>query len=151
MHSFPFCNSKHYLNVAFSPRLKFSRQRLIHPPLSHCSHCLRRSTSPISLIIMKILFVGATGMIGGGVLKQCLAHPSVTSVVAFARRELPANLSNNPKLSSVIIKDFAAWPEDVLQAHSDAAGMIWYVWLHSRCLSQDCATGLTACLQDYGN
>ena len=76
---------------------------------------------------MKILFTGATGAIGSGVLEQCLAHPEITSFVAFSRRELPSEVSSNPKLQVVIIKDFADWPQDVLESHGDAAAMVWYV------------------------
>ncbi|KAH6970663.1 hypothetical protein BKA56DRAFT_496937 [Ilyonectria sp. MPI-CAGE-AT-0026] len=74
---------------------------------------------------MKILIVGASGMIGSEVLIQCLAHPRISKVVAFVRQELSAQVSGHPKLESVLIKDFSAWPEDVLQAHKDAAAMIW--------------------------
>ncbi|KAI8966429.1 hypothetical protein F5Y11DRAFT_343490 [Daldinia sp. FL1419] len=69
---------------------------------------------------MKILVVGASGAIGGVVLRHCLAHPDISKVVAFVRRDLPADVSNNPRLECVIIEDFSKWPEDVLQAHSDA-------------------------------
>lgn len=74
---------------------------------------------------MKILIVGASGMIGSEVLIQCLAHPRISSVVAFVRRELSAHVSDHPKLETVLIKDFSVWPEDVLRAHKDAAAMIW--------------------------
>lgn len=74
---------------------------------------------------MKVLVVGATGMVGGEALIQCLAYPSIKKVVAFVRRDLPARISEHPKLECILIKDFATWPEDVLLAHSDAAAMIW--------------------------
>ncbi|KAI1427703.1 hypothetical protein F5Y12DRAFT_736512 [Xylaria sp. FL1777] len=74
---------------------------------------------------MKVLITGATGSIGGECLAQCLSHPAISTVVAFVRRDLPANISSHSKLKSVLIKDFSQWPEDVLQAHSDAVGMIW--------------------------
>jgi uncharacterized protein YbjT (DUF2867 family) len=74
---------------------------------------------------MKVLIVGGSGMVGGEALAQCLAHSSISRVVAFVRRGLPANRSGNSKLSCVLVKDFAAWPDDVLQGHADAEGMIW--------------------------
>ncbi|KAI1803736.1 hypothetical protein F4811DRAFT_315927 [Daldinia bambusicola] len=74
---------------------------------------------------MKILIVGASGSIGSEVLLHCLAHPDISSVVAFVRRDLPAEVSSHPKLQSVIIKDFSKWPDEVLHAHSDAVGMLW--------------------------
>ncbi|KAI1746984.1 hypothetical protein F4782DRAFT_468927 [Xylaria castorea] len=74
---------------------------------------------------MKVLITGASGSIGGGCLIQCLTHPSITTIVAFMRRELPGDVSNHPKLKTVLIKDFSQWPQDVLEEHSDAVGMIW--------------------------
>ncbi|KAI1159207.1 hypothetical protein F5B18DRAFT_37192 [Nemania serpens] len=74
---------------------------------------------------MKILISGASGSIGGECLRQCLSHPAISIVVVFIRRDLPADISNHPKLKCIMIKDFSQWPEDVLQAHADAAGMIW--------------------------
>ncbi|KAF4981335.1 hypothetical protein FDECE_17705 [Fusarium decemcellulare] len=76
---------------------------------------------------MKVLLTGASGMVGGEVLSQCLSHPSISSIVAFGRRELslPDETPKVQKLQSVVIKDFSKWPEDILHAHSDAVGMIW--------------------------
>lgn len=74
---------------------------------------------------MKILFTGATGSIGSEVLEQCLAHPAITSVVAFSRRELPGEVSSNPKLQVVIKKDFSGWAQDELEPHADAEAMVW--------------------------
>ncbi|TGJ82739.1 hypothetical protein E0Z10_g6032 [Xylaria hypoxylon] len=74
---------------------------------------------------MKVLITGASGSIGGECLTQCLSNPDISTVVAFVRRDLPAEISSHPKLKCVLIKDFSQWPEDVLQAHADAAGIIW--------------------------
>jgi hypothetical protein len=79
---------------------------------------------------MKILFIGASGAIGSGVLDQCLAHPAITTVAAFVRRELPRAISGHSKLRSVIKTDFAQWTDDEFQDHTDAAAMIWYVQIH---------------------
>ncbi|CAJ0544549.1 Ff.00g036720.m01.CDS01 [Fusarium sp. VM40] len=73
---------------------------------------------------MKVLFLGATGSIGGEALRQCLAHPKITSVVAFVRRQLPDDVRDNPKVQTVMVKDFVVWPEDVLLPHVDAAAMV---------------------------
>lgn len=76
---------------------------------------------------MKILIVGATGMVGGEVLNQCLSHPKISSVVVFLRRKLSDEFTTHPKLESVLIEDFSKWSDDVLKKHADAAAMIWYV------------------------
>lgn len=74
---------------------------------------------------MKILIVGASGMIGGEVLRHCLDHPKISRVVAFVRRDLSVDVSDHPKLECVLVEDFSVWPQDVLQAHIDAVAMVW--------------------------
>lgn len=75
---------------------------------------------------MKIFLTGATGNIGSDILDLCLKHPKITRVVAFTRRQLPDDVTANSKLETVVVKDWKNWPEDVLAAHRDAVGMIWY-------------------------
>lgn len=76
---------------------------------------------------MKILIAGATGSIGGECVKQCLAHPRISSVVAFSRREVHPDIASHPKLTSILLEDFARWPEDILRSHADAAAMLWAI------------------------
>lgn len=52
---------------------------------------------------MRVLLFGATGMIGDGVLLECLESPDVSQVVAIGRR--PTGRSH-PKLSEVLHDDF---------------------------------------------
>ncbi|KAI5464442.1 hypothetical protein BGZ63DRAFT_401394 [Mariannaea sp. PMI_226] len=86
---------------------------------------------------MKILIVGASGMIGGEALIQCLAHPHVSSVTAFVRRDLAPEVSDHPKLKSVVVKDFSIWPDDLLREHADAAAMIWAMGTYTGSLAAD--------------
>lgn len=53
---------------------------------------------------MNVLLFGATGMIGQGVLRECLLADSVTSVTAVVRS--PLGISH-PKLREIIHRDFA--------------------------------------------
>lgn len=106
---------------------------------------------------MKVLFVGASGAIGSKVLEQCLAHPGITTVVAFVRRELLTSISNHNKLECVIKKDFARWEDDELQGHADAVAMVWYVQRgyvssdDAMVTSRTLLTARIAVWQDYGN
>lgn len=43
----------------------------------------------------KVIIAGVTGFVGQEVLLQCLAHPSITSIVALCHHELP---TTHPKL-----------------------------------------------------
>lgn len=56
---------------------------------------------------MRLLIVGATGLVGSLALNQALADPRVSCVVALTRRPVPTH----DKLENVII-DFAAMPAE---------------------------------------
>jgi uncharacterized protein YbjT (DUF2867 family) len=52
---------------------------------------------------MKVMITGATGMVGEGVMLECLEHPEVEEVLSVSRRPYGASL---PKLKEVILPDF---------------------------------------------
>lgn len=68
---------------------------------------------------MKVIITGATGMVGEGVLHECLNHSEVESVLIISRR--PYELQH-PKLQEVIHADFSDFSaiEDQLTGY-DAA------------------------------
>jgi uncharacterized protein YbjT (DUF2867 family) len=51
---------------------------------------------------MKVLLFGATGMVGQGVLRECLLDPEVTSVLLVARS---ATGRRHPKLRELVRPD----------------------------------------------
>lgn len=53
---------------------------------------------------MKILLFGATGMVGKGVLRECLLDHDVEAVLALGRAKTD---EENPKLREVVLKDLA--------------------------------------------
>lgn len=53
---------------------------------------------------MRILITGATGLVGQGVLQECLRDPAVTRVVALGRR---ASGRLHAKLADLVCPDFA--------------------------------------------
>lgn len=53
--------------------------------------------------MIKAIITGCTGMVGEGVLHECLHHPEVQSVLIINRK--PLGLSH-PKLTEIIHKDF---------------------------------------------
>lgn len=55
---------------------------------------------------MRVLLLGATGMVGQGVLRECLLSSAVQQVVAPVREPLPAQ---SPKLQTILHSDFLDW------------------------------------------
>jgi len=53
---------------------------------------------------MKVIVTGATGMVGKGVLLECLDHEAVSEVLSIGRN--PVNI-DHPKLKELIHKDFS--------------------------------------------
>lgn len=74
---------------------------------------------------MKAILTGATGYIGGEVLDQCIANPKITSIVALSRRDLTGAAGNDPKVKTIIMKDFLNYPDTVLEELKDADICIW--------------------------
>ncbi|HKK40864.1 MAG TPA: hypothetical protein VJ963_00550, partial [Bacteroidales bacterium] len=58
---------------------------------------------------MRIIITGTTGMVGEGVLLECLNNSLITEVLSVSRR--PAGLSH-PKLKEYLVADFMALNED---------------------------------------
>lgn len=60
--------------------------------------------NPASMGQKRLVIVGATGMVGGYVLRYALDHPAVGHVTAIGRRKLGIS---HPKLNEVLHRDFA--------------------------------------------
>ena len=52
---------------------------------------------------MKVIITGATGMVGEGVLLECLENPAVKQVLIVNRKQSPVR---HPKLKELIVPDF---------------------------------------------
>lgn len=52
---------------------------------------------------MKVIITGATGMVGEGVLLECLQNPAVTKILMVNRKPSPLK---HPKLEELIVPDF---------------------------------------------
>ncbi|MFC2134378.1 NAD-dependent epimerase/dehydratase family protein [Bacteroidota bacterium] len=66
---------------------------------------------------IKTIITGSTGMVGEGVLHECLQHPDVESVLVINRK---ARGVQHPKLKEIIHKDFFDLPkiEDQLKGYN---------------------------------
>jgi len=52
---------------------------------------------------MKVIITGTTGMVGEGILLECLNHPEISEVLSVSRK--PAGITHN-KLKEYIVADF---------------------------------------------
>ncbi|KAH8718804.1 hypothetical protein HC256_003433 [Beauveria bassiana] len=80
---------------------------------------------------MKLIVVGATGLIGTEVIRQALLHKSVTSVIVLGRRPTPPpeSVPAGPELEkfqSVTLEDFTNYTEHVKSQLSGADACIWH-------------------------
>ncbi|KAH8900017.1 hypothetical protein GQ53DRAFT_776769 [Thozetella sp. PMI_491] len=79
---------------------------------------------------MKLIVTGATGYVGSEVVRQSLQRADITSVVAVARKKVtaPSDAGENAsKLKSVVIKDYAEYPDEVKREFAGANACIWTV------------------------
>ena len=58
---------------------------------------------------MKVIITGTTGMVGEGVLLECLSNPQVTEVLSVSRK--PSNIKHS-KLKEYIVPDFLSLKEN---------------------------------------
>ena len=79
---------------------------------------------------MKLIVSGATGFVGQEIIRQSLSHPKITKVVALARSPIaaPEKLpegADATKLKSVVIQDYAVYPDEIEKEFSGADACIW--------------------------
>ena len=79
---------------------------------------------------MKLVVAGASGYVATDLIRQALALPQITSVVALARRSVSAPENSDPKdaakLQTAVIQGYDAYPDDVKKQLADADACIWY-------------------------
>ncbi|KUJ13417.1 putative nucleoside-diphosphate-sugar epimerase [Mollisia scopiformis] len=79
---------------------------------------------------MKLIVAGSTGFVGKEVIRQALRYPTITSVVALARRTItvPEDAGiDTSKLKCVVCDDFENYSEDVKKELVGADACIWLV------------------------
>lgn len=85
---------------------------------------------------MKIILFGCTGMVGQGVLRECLFSPDVTSVVAVVRSPIE---QKHDKLRVIVHKDFL----DFSTLSEDADACFWALGVSSAGMSEADYTRVT--------
>jgi uncharacterized protein YbjT (DUF2867 family) len=68
------------------------------------SYAIHRTFVQATVGRIRLVIVGASGMVGGYALRHALEHPAVACVTSIGRRELDLS---HPKLKQVVHRDFA--------------------------------------------
>jgi uncharacterized protein YbjT (DUF2867 family) len=71
---------------------------------------------------MKVLSTGATGFVGGALLKKLTARPDIEEVTCLARRALEPW---SPKIAVIVHDDFARYDASLLERLGDHTACIW--------------------------
>jgi uncharacterized protein YbjT (DUF2867 family) len=75
---------------------------------------------------MKLIVTGATGFIGGEVVRQCIANSTVTTILVVSRREPSKETMASQKVKVILHQNFSDWPSSLLDQLEGAEGCIWY-------------------------
>ncbi|KAL9636849.1 MAG: hypothetical protein Q9164_002566 [Protoblastenia rupestris] len=78
---------------------------------------------------MKVIVTGATGLVGSAIVRYCIAHPKITSIVVISRRSLPISVAQNDKVTVILHDDFLFYPEELLAELDDAVACLWALGL----------------------
>jgi len=78
---------------------------------------------------MKIILTGATGFVGGEILKRLSAKPDVERITCLTRTA-PATLP--PKTAVILHSDFSRYDDQLLDTISDHSGCIWALGAKAR-------------------
>ncbi|RTE84798.1 hypothetical protein BHE90_000556 [Fusarium euwallaceae] len=76
---------------------------------------------------MKVVITGSTGLVGGAVIRECIANEAITHAFVLSRLELPDDVSKNAKITVIIHEDFSTYPHDLLQQLSGCEACIWAI------------------------
>lgn len=74
---------------------------------------------------MKVIITGATGFVGGAVLKLCIADSRIDEIVVLSRRDLPEPLKGSSKVTVFILESFAAYTPEILKKLAGAQASLW--------------------------
>ncbi|MCJ1287719.1 hypothetical protein MMC26_007071 [Xylographa opegraphella] len=76
---------------------------------------------------MKVVICGASGLVGGEALIQCLSNKAITSVLALTRRPLATELLANSKVTNILHEDFSHYPDSLIDQLAGSEACLWAI------------------------
>ena len=93
---------------------------------------------------MKLVVSGASGYVGSEIVRQALADPRITSLIALSRSaiKLPDNLNDSAdvgKFQNVLVEDYGTYSDEAKRAFEGVDAVLWWVsgfptFFHQACL-----------------
>lgn len=74
---------------------------------------------------MRIIIAGATGFVGGAVVRQAIANERITHAFVLTRKPLHEDIAKSPKVTIIQHNDFSAYPPELLEQLAGAEGCVW--------------------------
>ncbi|KAI0008414.1 hypothetical protein F4779DRAFT_450959 [Xylariaceae sp. FL0662B] len=76
---------------------------------------------------MKVIITGATGFVGGALVRQAIADDRITHAFVLTRRPLSEEVSKSEKLTVIQHQDFSTYPPDLLKQLAGAEACLWAI------------------------
>ncbi|KAI1381201.1 hypothetical protein F4677DRAFT_119348 [Hypoxylon crocopeplum] len=76
---------------------------------------------------MRVIITGATGFLGGEVVRQAIANERITQIFILTRKSPPDELSKSTKVTVIEHSDFSIYPPKLLAQLAGAEGCIWAI------------------------
>ncbi len=75
---------------------------------------------------MKVIVTGATGLVGGALVRECIADSRITHALVLTRKPLSPQLADSSKITVIQHDYFSSYPPELLEQLAGAEGCLWY-------------------------
>ncbi|KAI0467899.1 hypothetical protein F4859DRAFT_228425 [Xylaria cf. heliscus] len=76
---------------------------------------------------MDIIITGATGFVGGAVVRQAIAHGFIEHAFVLTRKPLPEDITNHERITVIEHDDFFTWPPELMERLAGCEACIWCI------------------------
>ncbi|KAJ5459590.1 uncharacterized protein N7458_001142 [Penicillium daleae] len=74
---------------------------------------------------MNIIIAGATGFVGGEIVRQAIVNDKINHAYILTRKPIPEELARSQKVTIIQHDDFSHYPSELLSRLQEAEGCLW--------------------------